>query len=293
MRSNSANISKNIIILPRQKCPLSNRGISLDVINSNYSKSSNYIRNENKREIPTTDYISSINTNANTSSNNTRLTYNLYSKNNNNNINRLTIQVNSKNLLHKIDCLNNNYNKRKLYNNYMTEIRPKYHTAENFYRRNKRKRPKEKDKDNCNISKHSNNYSINNECDNNGYYLVNNISNKISEKSSIYIKTNYQDYINDSIKKIPKSSSHYKNNIIKNEIKNKIGKNNYKRGSLEKHILDLHDNITSSNNIMPGLFSSANDMKKELETLKNENEELKLKYDLINNDIKKDKDYYK
>ena len=55
------------------------------------------------------------------------------------------------------------------------------------------------------------------------------------------------------------------------------------------HILDLQDNITSSNNIMPGLFSSANDMKKELETLKNENEELKLKYDLMNNDIKKDK----
>ena len=294
IRSNSANISKNIIILPRQKYPLSNRGISLDVINSNYSKSSNYIRNENEREMPTTDYISSINTNANTNSNNARLTYNLYSKKNNNNINRLTIQVNNNNPLHKIGCLNNNYGKKKLYNNYINEIRPKYHTAENFYRRNKRKRQKEKDKDN---SKNSNtNYSINNECDNNANNLVNNISNKISEKSSIYINTNYQDYINDSIKKIPKSSSNNKNNIIdknskiiKNDIKNKMGKYNYKRGSLEKHILDLQDNITSSNNIMPGLFSSANDMKKELETLKNENDELKLKYDLMNNDIKKDK----
>ena len=299
MRSNSANISKNIILLPKQKYPLSNRGISLDVINSNYSKSSNYIRNDVPTDIPTTDYISSINTNIN-SSNNTRLTYNLYSKkNNNNNINRLTIQVTNNNPLHKIGCLNTNFNKKKLYNNYINDIRPKYHTAENFYHRDKKKRPK--DKDNYNNSKHSNaNNSINNELNinnNNPNNFQNNISNKISEKSSIYINTNYQDYINDSIKKIPKSSSSYRNNlldkntnkIIKNDIKNKIGKFNYKRGSLEKHILDLQDNITSSNNIMPGLFSSANDMKKELETLKNENEELKMKYDIINNDIKKDK----
>ena len=305
MRSNSANISKNIILLPRHKCSLSNRGISLDVINSNYSKSSNYIRNDMPRDIPTTDYISSINTNANTS-NNTRLTYNLYSRknNNNNNINRLTIQVTNNNPLHKIGCLNTNFNKKKLYNNYINDIRPKYHTAENFYHRDKKKRPKEKEKDIYNISKHSNtNSSINNEynCNNNNISnannLPNNISNKISEKSSIYINTNYQDYINDSIKKIPKSSASYRNNmpdkntnkIIKNDAKNKIGKFNYKRGSLEKHILDLQDNITSSNNIMPGLFSSANDIKKELEALKIENEDLKMKYEILNNDMKKDK----
>ena len=138
MRSTS-NISKNIILLPKQKNPLSNRGISLDVINSNYSKSSNYIRNDVKRDIPTTDYLSSINTNANTS-NNTRLTYNLYSKkNSNNNINRLTIQVNSSNPTHKIFCLNINPNKKKLYNNYINDTRPKYHTVENFFVMIKRK----------------------------------------------------------------------------------------------------------------------------------------------------------
>ena len=293
MGSNSANISKNIILLPKQKNPLSNRGISLDVINSNYSKSSNYIRNDITRDIPTTDYLSSINTNANTS-NNTRLTYNLYSKkNSNNNINRLTIQVNSSNPSHKICCLNINPNKKKLYNNYINDTRPKYHTAENFYRHDKKKKQKE----NCNRNKYSNiNSSIHNECNNSNNITNNNNSNKISEKSSIYINTNYQDYINESIKKIPKSSSSYRNNlneknsskIIQNDIK-KIGKFNYKRGSLEKHIMDLQDNITSSNNIMPGLFNSANSMKKELETLKNENEELRIKYNMVNNDNKKDK----
>ena len=120
MRSTS-NISKNIILLPKQKNHLSNRWIYLDVINFNYSKSSNYIKNDVKRDIPTTDYISSINTNENTS-NNTRLTYNIYYiKNSNNNINRLTIQVNSNNSIHKIWCLNINPNKKKLYNKYIND----------------------------------------------------------------------------------------------------------------------------------------------------------------------------
>ena len=69
----------------------------------------------------------------------------------------------------------------------------------------------------------------------------------------------------------------------------KIGKNNYKRVSLEKHIMDLQDNIISSNNIIPGLFNSANSMKKELETLKNKNEELRIKYNMAKNDNKNDK----
>ena len=104
-------------------------------------------------------------------------------------------------------------------------------------------------------------------------------------------------YLTQTVKKIPKSSSSYRSNlpdknankIIKNDTKNKTGKFNYKRGSLEKHILDLQDNITSSNNIMPGLFSSANDINKELEALKNENDDLKMKYEILNNDMKKDK----
>ena len=296
MRSNSANISKNIIVLPHNNCSLSNRGISLDVINSNYSKSSNFINNDAKKDLPTTDYKSSINTNTN--SNNTRLTYNLYSNNNSNNsINRLTIQVNSNNnSIHKIGCLNTNFNKKKLYNNFINDIRPKYHTAENFYHRDK----KRKQKENIYINKNRNNYNIDYTNDNNENNKSNTInSNKISEKSSICINTNYQDYINDSIKKIPKSSSSYRNRIgeknmnkiMKNEPKNKIGKVNYKRGSLEKHILDLQDNITSTNNMMPGLFNNACNMKNELETLKNENEELKLKYNIINNNIKNDKKF--
>ena len=81
MRSNSANISKNIILLPKQRSSFSNRGISLDMINSNYSKSSNYIINNIKKEnSPANEYISNVNTNTNTNSNNTLLTYNLYSK---------------------------------------------------------------------------------------------------------------------------------------------------------------------------------------------------------------------
>ena len=290
MRSNSANISKNIILLPKQRSSFSNRGISLDMINSNYSKSSNYIINNIKKEnSPVNEYISNVNTNTNTNGNNTLLTYNLYSKKNNNtNINRLTIQVTNNNPLHKICCLNANFNKRKLYNNYVNDIRPKYHTAENFYHIDKKKKLI------CNKNKNSSNYSNNDY--NNGNNATNDNSNKISEKSSIYINTNYQDYINESIKKIPKSSSSNRNNFIdknsnkvKNDMKNKIGKFNYKRGSLEKHILDLQDNIASSNNIMPGLFSSANSMKKELETLKSENEELKLKYYMSNNDTKNKK----
>ena len=40
---------------------------------------------------------------------------------------------------------------------------------------------------------------------------------------------------------------------------------------------------------MPGVFNRANSMKKELETLKNENEELRIKYNIANNDNKNDK----
>lgn len=84
----------------------------------------------------------------------------------------------------------------------------------------------------CNKNKNSSNYSNN---DYNNGNTTNDNSNKISEKSSIYLNTNYQDYINESIKKIPKSSSSNRNNFIdknsnkvKNDIKNKIGKFNYK-----------------------------------------------------------------
>jgi hypothetical protein len=142
MRNNSANISKNIILLPKQNETISNKGISLDVTNSNKSNNTNnkilnYLfnnNNENNNKIK--------NKNINNSNNiNTRLTYNLYSKKSNNNINRLTIQLNNDNILNKINYFDKNTNKNKLYNNYIIgDIRPKYHTAENFYHHDKKRK---------------------------------------------------------------------------------------------------------------------------------------------------------
>ena len=78
----------------------------------------------------------------------------------------LTIQLNNENILNKI------YNKNKICNNYVNDIRPKYHTAENFYHHDKRKKQ---------------NFNINRKCDINIEEDVigdlDNNGNKISEKS--------------------------------------------------------------------------------------------------------------
>ena len=104
--SASANISKNIL-LPKKKYAFSNRsGLSLNLINSKYSKSSNYIRNIPQKDRIVTEYISNMNTNINNynlNNNNNKnqtgpsLTYNLYSQKNkyNDNLNKLTIQINN------------------------------------------------------------------------------------------------------------------------------------------------------------------------------------------------------
>jgi hypothetical protein len=140
--SASANISKNTISLPRKKYAFSNRcGISLNLINSNYSKSTNYIRNPNKKDRIVTEYISNLNTNTNYNNNGSGLTYNLYTQKNkyNDNINKLTIQTTNNNPLSKLNCLSSYYDRRKLCNNYLNELRPKYHTCENFYHRDRRR----------------------------------------------------------------------------------------------------------------------------------------------------------
>ena len=158
MRNNSANISKNVIILPKKRESIINKGISLDSnnLNLNNNKILNFIYNDNKYG------NKNLNKNIN---NSTRLTYNLYT---NNNDKKLTIELNN-------DYFVNKLNKNKLYNNYIEEIKPKYHTAENFYHHNKRK------KQNININKYINNkYNINEK--NNENNFINN-SNRISEKS--------------------------------------------------------------------------------------------------------------
>ena len=251
IRSKSENISKNFLLLPKQKEEFAIKGISLDVNSShNKKKILNCIYNDMKQK-------TSSNNN-----NNKRLTYNLYSKKNYNNLNMLTIQLNNENILNKI------YNKNKLCNNYVNDIRPKYHTAENFYHHDKRR------KQNFNINRK---YDINIEEDIIGN-LENN-SNKISEKSSTYISIN-QDCKCDSIEKVPKS---FGSNIKGNEIENKIGRICCNRENIEKQIYDLQNKMVSSNNIMPELFNSAHSIKKELEILKNENEELKQKINYSNN----------
>ena len=269
--SSSANISKNKILLPKKKYSFSTRGgISLNLINSNYSKSTNYIRNPSQKDRIVTEYISNLNTNSNTNNNGTGLTYDLCSQKNkfNENINNLTIQTTNNNPLHKLNYLSAYYNRKKLCNNYINDLRPKYHTCENFFHREKKKKPYTyiyKSSDiNCN------NINTINDFDS---------SNKISDKSSIYVN---QDFINDSLKKILKSSSH-KNNFMNmnkylnknNHIKKKT--NNCKKGSIE---LQNKYNIISPNRI--NLFGYDSNLS--LNVLKNDNEERKCdKYDLMNN----------
>ena len=238
---------KNIFFLPKKKSPFSTRGggISLNLINSNYSKSTNYIRNPSQKRRTVTEYISNINTNTNNNYNNKNKI------NDNININKLTIQTsNNYNYpLHRVNCLSSYYDRKKLCNNYLYDIRPKYHTCENFYHREKNKKPL------TYVYKSSKiNYTINtiNDIDN---------SNNITEKSLKYLN---QDFINDSIKKILKSSSH-KNNLInnnislnmnkyllKNEIKKKV-RNNFRKGACEPNdkFSKYHKyNITSPNTII-------------------------------------------
>ena len=272
--SASANISKNTILLPMKKYAFSNRGgISLNLINSNYSKSTNYIRNPGQKERIVTEYISNLNAKSNNNYNNigTSLTYNLCSnKNKYNDINKLTIQTtNNYNYpLNKLNYLGSYYYRKKLCDNYISELRPKYHTCENFYHREKKKKP-------CTyIYKSNNNYC-------NTIRTINDFdsSNKISDKSSLYFN---QDFINDSLKKILKSSS-YKNNFMNsskylNKSNNKKkANNNFKKNSLE---FQNKYNITSPNKIMHSGYES----NLSLNAFKNETEERKCidKYDLMN-----------
>ena len=131
--SASANISKNMILLPKKKYTFSNRsGLSLNLINSKYSKSTNYIRNPPQKDRIVTEYISNLNMNNNINYNNktgSGLTYNLYSQKNkyNDNLNKLTIQINNNYPFHRLNCLSSYYDRKKLYNNYVYDIRPKYH----------------------------------------------------------------------------------------------------------------------------------------------------------------------
>ena len=276
--SASANISKNKILLPPKKYCFSNRGgISLNLINSNYSKSTNYIRNIPQKDRIVTEYISNLNTNSNTNYNNNSnntgmgLTYNLYNqKNKYNNINKLTIQTtNTNNPLLRLNYHNSFYDRKKLSNNYINDLRPKYHTCENFYHREKKRKP-------CTyIYKSLNNNCINHIND----YFDN--SNKTTDKSSVLFN---QDFIDDSIKKILKSSSH-KNNLLnslnKYSIKNcnkRKTNNTFKKGSLESQ---NKYNITSPNRITQYTYQKTEERKCD-------------KYDLINsnnncNDIYKDK----
>ena len=280
--SASANISKNPILLPKKKYAFSNRGgISLNLINSNYSKSTNYIRNPGQKERIVTEYISNLNSNTNNINNNncnnvgTGLTYNLYTnKNKYNDINKLTIQTTNNYAMNKLNYLSSYYYRKKLCDNLINELRPKYHTCENFYHRDKKKKPctyiyKSTNNNYCNTIKNTNDF------DN---------SNKASDKSSLYYN---QDFINDSLKKILKSSSH-KNNfnnsnkyLNKSNNKKKANNNNYKKNSLE---IQNKYNITSPNRIIHSGYES----NLSLNVLRNETEERKCidnKYDLMNNNI--------
>ena len=162
--SASANISKNTIYLPKKKYAFTNRGgislnlinsnyskstnnrggISLNLINSNYSKSTNIIRNLAQKDRIVTEYISNLNNNSNNNNNiKVGLTYNLNTQKNKNNINKLTIQPTYNNYsLNKLNYLSSYYNRKKLCNNYLYDIRPKYHTCENFYHREKKRNEK-------------------------------------------------------------------------------------------------------------------------------------------------------
>ena len=240
--SASANISKNMILLPKKKYTFSNRsGLSLNLINSKYSKSTNYIRNPPQKDRIVTEYISNLNMNNNINYNNktgSGLTYNLYSQKNkyNDNLNKLTIQINNNYPFHRLNCLSSYYDRKKLCNNYVYDIRPKYHTCENFYHKEKKRKP-------CTYIYKSSNIKCNT---NNNIDFDN--SNKMTEKSSINLN---QDFINDSLKKILKCSSHKNNftsmnmnkHILKNELKKKT-KNNCKKYSIE---IDEKYNITIPN----------------------------------------------
>ena len=264
--SASANISKNMILLPKKKYTFSNRsGSSLNLINSKYSKSTNYIRNPPQKDRIVTEYISNLNMNNNINYNNktgSGLTYNLYSQKNkyNDNLNKLTIQINNNYPFHRLNCLSSYYDRKKLCNNYVYDIRPKYHTCENFYKKKKKRKP-------CTYIYKSSNIKCNT---NNNIDFDN--SNKMTEKSSINLN---QDFINDSLKKILKCSSH-KNNftsmnmnkyILKNELKKKT-KNNCKKYSIE---IDEKYNITIPNRKV----NNANEKNLTLNKFKNEYEDTK------------------
>ena len=253
-RNNSANISKNSMIsLPRHKYSFTNKGgISLNLINSNCSKSTNFIRNIPKKDKIVTDYTSNMN---NITSNNNRLTYDINTQqrnknncnkdlmniNNINNINQLTIQTNNNYSLNKFSCLNSYYNRKKFFNNYINDIHPKYHTAENFYHRERKKKP-------CTYIYKKNINTNYNECDN-------------SNKSSI----------DNSIKKMMKNSS-YKDNLIEKSY-NKNKKRRYNKDKYDKY------NTTYSNQIKTGIYDSINSVN----NVKIGNEELKCDFMTTNN----------
>ena len=352
IRSNSANISKNLIFLPSKNkntpAIIKNKGMSIEV-----DKKPNYIYNDYL-----TDFLLEKSRGGSSSSKNLKYnsendinknmkpgsySYNIYSKksnlnlnNNSPNNNKLTIQINNK-PNHNNHNINTKFNPNrntisKKYNNYVNykdnnlninsifSSKPMYHTAQNFYRGRGHNNKKKKNNStisnvnrthskNCkNFSSLNNNLSTNKNTPNNknnNKNLLISTNNKASEKSSVYLTTNYQDYINDSIKKIPNSSSSYRNNLtiknnsqnrklvnksIKYEIKNKINKLNFNKGdSLEKNILDLKNKISSSNNMIPGIVDSAHSMKQELDTLKVENEQLRIKLILSNNVVRNNK----
>ena len=255
-----------MILLPKKKYTFSNRsGLSLNLINSKYSKSTNYIRNPPQKDRIVTEYISNLNMNNNINYNNktgSGLTYNLYSQKNkyNDNLNKLTIQINNNYPFHRLNCLSSYYDRKKLCNNYVYDIRPKYHTCENFYHKEKKRKP-------CTYIYKSSNIKCNT---NNNIDFDN--SNKMTEKSSINLN---QDFINDSLKKILKCSSH-KNNftsmnmnkyILKNELKKKT-KNNCKKYSIE---IDEKYNITIPNRKV----NNANEKNLTLNKFKNEYEDTK------------------
>ena len=121
------------------------------------------------------------------------------------------IQTTNNYAMNKLNYLSSYYYRKKLCDNLINELRPKYHTCENFYHRDKKKKPctyiyKSTNNNYCNTIKNTNDF------DN---------SNKASDKSSLYFN---QDFINDSLKKILKSSSHKNNFNNSNKYLNKSKK---------------------------------------------------------------------
>ena len=260
-RNDSSNTTKNIFY-PSDK----NKAISLNVNKDNKLR---YIYN-------------SITNEYDNKNNKFNYSYNKHRKN----------SPNKKNLNSKLSEISNRYNNYVInkedeitINRILTSIKPMFRTAQNFYRNPKKKNSNKKNnnsahttrpfknKKNFNAKKTKLNSKLNN------LHLIttsNNIQNNSSCRENLNLIYNNKNLNFTGTINIQHNRK-ITDKTIKNEIINIIDKNNFLT------------EVTNSNDMIPNILKNAHSIKKEIDILKEENKQLKLKLFLSNNTIKNNK----